>query len=67
MENDALEGRLLALEFVLGQLVKPLPQAQKDALFAEASARFTGHHHKPNLDSEAMVVVKSIHGRPGPG
>lgn len=67
MENDALEGRLLALEFILGQLIKPLPQEQKDALFAEAKARFTGHHHMPAADSEALVVVKSAYGRPGPG
>lgn len=67
MENDAIEGRLLALEFVLGQLIKPLPQSQKDALFAEASTHFTSHHHRPNLDSEAMVVVKNAFGRPGPG
>ena len=67
MEDNATEGRLVALEFILGQLIKPLPQAQKDALFDEATKFFTGHRHKPGMDSEAMVVVKSAYGRPGPG
>ncbi len=66
MDNDAIEGRLVALEYMLSQLLKDIPQVQKDAMLAEARGRFTGHSHRPNFDAEAMVVVKSAYGVPGP-
>lgn len=63
VEATRTQASLHALEFLVSQLIKALPEEQRDQMLEMARARFTGH--QPDYDTEALVVVFSAFGKPG--
>lgn len=61
MDRDEIEGRLAALEYLAGQLLRQIPYEERQKLLAETQARFTGHAHKPNFDATANLALDTAH------
>ena len=63
IEANRTQASLHALEFLISQLIKALPQDRQDEMLEAAKSRFKDH--RPDYDVDALVVIYSAFGKPG--
>lgn len=60
---DRTQAELHAVQFLVAQLIKQLPQERQDEMLEAAKARFTNHARAYDID--ALVVIYAAFGKPG--
>lgn len=63
VEANRTQASLHALQFLVSELIKSLPQERQDEILDAAKRAFTGH--RPDHDTDALVVVYAALGKPG--